>query len=80
MSKQDDLIRKGKLLELKDLAREREVQLRAKTESISLALNEWMVDSLADLKVEEAYILAKDMKLLHADYLEILRKIKELEG
>lgn len=76
----EDLIKKGRIQELKEICREREEQVRAKIESISYRLNEYVVDSLADLPVKAAKILMDDLEELHADYLERLKKLKDLEG
>ena len=76
----EELLRKGAVAELREKIAERETQIRAKLESISLALNEFMVSGLAELRVDDAAVLMQDLEQLMDDYRAKLARLGELEG
>ncbi len=63
---------------LENRIREREVQIRAKLDSLSLSLNEYVQGGLDEIKEDAAKVLFADLLLLMADYREARASLSRL--
>ena len=76
----NELLKKGRRAELEERVERLEHQIRTKITGISVALNEFLVESLAELKVEEAQVLMQDLVALMDEYRKALHQIEALGG
>ena len=67
-------------LELDERIVKRKTQIRAKIESITYRLNEYVQGGLEGIEEQEAKVLFDDLMGLMADYRQALKQRKELDG
>lgn len=76
VSEQNDFAK----FKLAERIQEREVQIKAKIESIQYRLNEYVQGGLAGIDEKGAKVLMDDLVQLMADYRKVLTDLKALGG